>query len=383
MVSLNEILASVEPTSIIEVARSVVGDPSIVDAGLIKAEPVGAVHNDQRTLAILRVTGNASTPTSPALAPWSAILKVMDPTIPTNDAAIWVSPELEEMVYRRGLFRNPNIPFRAARCYLSRQTPTGQFQIWLEDLTDATQPPWSADLYASTVYNLGRFNGHYAGVGELPAGLNINRNNFANRWKSLELVGSLNELAGYASSEIVRKVFAPGQIAAVVDTANYVDRFIARASSLQTALAHGDSHARNLFPMNDHVVAVDWSGISEEPLGADAGVLIGSGLTWGINEAEMVLDNIENYSRYLDGLHDAGWAGDILALRVGFFAQFGIYLTLISTFTVALLNGKAEERRGFYEARLEATLEEVPDRFALISSILVKYLTEFKSLAVG
>lgn len=382
MVTPKDVLASIESVTAIKVARAALSDQSVVSAGTLTLEPTGGVHNDDRTVALVRVAGNATSSATPVPKPWSAVLKVINPAIAANVAAVWNYPESEEKVYRDGLFRNTDVPFRSAKCFMFDELPNGYFHIWLEDLTAAAQPPWDVKQYADSAYNLGRFNGHYVVTGDVPAGLQLPRNNFVNRWNAHDLKPKFETLAVNSGSAIVKQVFSRNQLASILETPNVIDRFIERASSLPTSLAHGDSHARNLFPMNDHTIAIDWAGIADEPLGADAGVLVGSGLSWGDEELQMVIANVDHfYTRYLDGLNDSGWSGNKDGVRIGFFSQFAIYVCFMSLTAGTLASGDFEARRARREARSGVTLEELPERLKAIAPLLVDRLAEFRSLS--
>ena len=134
--------------------------------------------------------------------------------------------------------------------------------------------------------------------------------------------------------------------------------------------------------MEDHTVAIDWSGISNEPIGADIGVLLGSGLTWGSKEELMVVENIENlYARYLDGLIDSEWIGSRTDIRSGFYTQFGIYILLLVTYPGRLESGEFESHRARDELRFGVSREEKLNELGEIAPLLIRYLEEFKSLA--
>ena len=378
MLNPDEAIEFLDAATMLRVARMVISDPT-ADVGQILVEPIAAVHNDQRTVAILRVSGKA--PQIGSLRPWSAIVKVIDPSIPPDGSVAWNYPELEERVYAGNLFSVLDVPFRAAHCYMVERTSSGHMQFWLEDMTNAIHPPWTVDQYSRTAYNLGRFNGHYAVSGQLPGELALPTNNFTARWQATNAAERLGQLGTYIDAKPVQSMFTAQQVATVVDVANFIDTFVTQTRSLPTALAHGDSHARNLFPVADHTVAIDWAGVANEPLGADAGVLIGSGLTWGVSEAQMIMENVESiYSRYVEGLMDSGWSGRPAAVRTGFFAQFAIYMIAISAFGVTLASGAAQRRRELYEARLGSSLESMPDRLGLFTPLLMRYFAEFRSM---
>lgn len=100
-----------------------------------------ATPNDARTIGVVKVTGTAERPDGGA-EPWSAVAKLVDFAIATIGEVQWTRPEIEEIVYEEGYFADDRLPFRPARCYLVSKPADRLRIIWLEDLTDAEQPPF-------------------------------------------------------------------------------------------------------------------------------------------------------------------------------------------------------------------------------------------------
>lgn len=364
----------VDLATVTRVAGKALGGEGWALEGRPDVSPIGAVHNDRRTLAILRVSGQATLDSS--RAPWSAVVKVVDPRIQSGEAAKWVSVEAEEKVYELGLFQGTDVPFRAARCYAIANQDSGLRHLWLEDLTGAPVPPWTIDQYVQTSYNLGRFDGGNAvEPPEIP--LELPSRIFLKRWaEPSQITARFDVLRGPHAGALAR-----GRLREALRLEALAHRLSAVASSLPTTVAHGDSHARNLFPVGAQTVAIDWSGLSREPLGADMGVLAGSGLTWGVDEAVAVASNERSmFSRYLEGLADAGWDGDVDDVRVAFFAQFTLYLSAIVITPVQLAAGELEGRRPFYEARLQTKLEDLPARLDHATALLLPFIDELDAL---
>ena len=91
-----------------------------------------------------------------------------------------------------------------------------------------------------------------------------------------------------------------------------------------SAIAHLDVQPRNIFPMplengGFETVAIDWASIGYAPLGTDAALVIGSSMTWcNIDAAHGVRLHPEALEKYLIGLEDSGWNGDIGLVRLAY-----------------------------------------------------------------
>ncbi len=129
------------------VARGVLDDPSAQVVSESSFEELAGSHNDQRTIGIVKVSGEAACASGNRA--WSAVAKIIDPkfTDPnrvrnnTDDRVL----ENEQKVYELGLFADDGVPMRPAVAYLTQVIDDRYKVLWLEDLTGAPQPPWALE----------------------------------------------------------------------------------------------------------------------------------------------------------------------------------------------------------------------------------------------
>jgi hypothetical protein len=154
-------------------------------------------------------------------------------------------------------------------------------------------------------------------------------------------------------------------------------------------LAHGDCHVRNLFASqdecgDDEIVAIDWSAAGIEPLGVDAGTLLGSGFTWRDKECEQskrLIDPV--FDAYLEGLGEAGWKGDVEHARLGYLTVAGLVYGgfFVPILLAAIAGGQPVERIRWLESRLGVKVERVPDLVSERVGLLFSLAEEALSIA--
>ena len=370
----------VDSQTAINVMRAVLGSESCTPLGPIEILPLAGVHHDSRTVGIVRVVGNAQC--GPDQRSWSAVLKVIDRQAEAKSHSRWPSTEREHLVYELGVFQESDIPFRAAKSYGTESPENdGLTYMWMEDLTDAPSPPWTLEQYLTTAYNVGRFNGHHAIDPTETTRLDLPSRQFAVRYADAELNKWFGDLWIYSDSEEVRAVYSPDLLMVAWRLDNTRDAVISAARSLPVSLAHGDCHARNLFLVEETTVAIDWPCLALEPLGADLGMLISSGLIWGLEEYLLLVGNDRAlFGEYMRGLGDSGWDGHTEAVRLGFYAQFVVNLSRTATAIGRLMADPSEAMKAGFETRTGTKYKDMPALFAKIVEHIPPYVDEIEAL---
>ena len=150
-------------------------------------------------------------------------------------------------------------------------------------------------------------------------------------------------------------------------------------AALPHALSFGDCHSRNLFPVGDETVGIDWGAVGMYPIGADIGRMIGSPLSYGVKEANLVVHNERViFDSYIDGLVSSGWGGIIDEVRIGFFCQFSMYLGSIGMFPVTIDSYRS--RSEWIEGRFGVPIDELASQLAPIIALIPGYVEELKEL---
>lgn len=371
-----ELLSNVSWQSLTTVAREVLRDQRAVCTETPTLSEITTSHNDQRTIGIVKVSGAATIDGSSQQ--WSSVVKIIDPSIDEGEAATWVSIEVEQQVYEQKLFSSSDDLLRPAMLYLVESDAAGRRFLWLEDLTAATQPPWNIENYSVAAYHLGAFNGRYRDeVSRLP--FSVPADMYFNRWGVNTFENDAAIVIEQRETQRIQDAYKYTSVESGSEFASLANQILARAKNVPHGLSFGDSHARNMFPNTQQTIGIDWAGLGNDPIGVDVGVLIGSGMTFGINEALMVVDHEQNiFDSYVEGLRYSGWDGDLTAVRIGFFGQFAGYLAMMSA-TGRLVDYEGD-RRAWIEKRFGVPLEEIPSQLAPAIAQLPKYIDEIKQL---
>ena len=382
---VENLLNSTSGETFLKIARGALGDSRAKVIGTPTFAEITTSHNDQRTIGIVKVEGTANVAVgstgSTGDVPWSTVVKVIDPvTVPDGgNAAAWVCVDIEQQVYELNAFGDGAVPFRPARCYLIETRDDDLRVLWLEDLSNGTQPPWDISNYLSAANHLGQFNGSFGNTAQdLPFALSDDM--FYQRWGDYTFEADARKISDPENVIFTRQMYRDAPVGAALEFAELTVRILQKARTIPHGIAFGDSHARNLFPSSQQTIGIDWAGLGNDPIGVDAGVLIGSGMTFGIKEAQMVAVNEHIiFDSYLEGLSSGGWDGDLKNVRIGFFGQFAGYMAAIARFAVVLSN-MTEDRKPWLETRLGVPFEELAGQLAPAVSLLPKYIEEVEEL---
>jgi hypothetical protein len=330
-----KLLADVSSATFEAVARGALDDRSTQLVGKTEWQGVGGRHADRTTVAMMKCTGRAIS--GGVEKSWSVVLKHIDLSVEANAATESMNQLNEINFYRDGTFVTSDVPFRAARCYHIDEHGSDRFSLWLEDLSASDGPPWSADQYERASNCLGQFQGKLlAEQTRLPnvAEADI----FKNRWDGWNLDQVLQVLLEQPDHPEIKTVFAGGRLDLVVELMQSFPALLEQVGGVEKVLSHGDCHARNLFLDDGGLVAIDWSGISYEPIGSDFGQMIGAGLSWGFDERIAVAEAAPRFfDAYVEGLSEMGWDGDERTLRLGMAGQFIGYVILGATMPARLI----------------------------------------------
>src|SRR5438309_2023800 len=147
-----------DPPSLLNIARAVVGRPS-AELYAWRVEPLKGLGFGA---AIHRVVGSVLD--EGHLVPWSVIRKsVRNAGGDASDLRYW---RREPLAYASGLLEGlsgVDVP----RCEEQQENDAG-IVLWLEDV-DAAEGPWTIGRFETVARDLGRFGGAYAAGRPLPA----------------------------------------------------------------------------------------------------------------------------------------------------------------------------------------------------------------------
>lgn len=337
-----------------------------------------AVHNEDRTIGIVKVSG-----TSDCRA-WSAVAKLLDMSIPAPEHLIGVTaPENEEIVYEQRYFVDDGVPLRPAKCYLVSRPSETLKVLWLEDLTAARGAPFTLDEIERMARHFGQWNGLHA-MRPVELAFPLGFDSYARRYAGWRSDAHLVDLRAIEDHPATRAMYENGSIGMAFEFNELMKRLIAQAKSLPHSLCFGDCSAGNMFFLAGETVAIDWASLTNDPLGVDGGCVIGSGISWGRDFALVAKNERALFESYLGGLVASGWHGNRDDLRRAYFGQLGFYLSVIVTMPVQVASPGRRDRenlnREFLERRFQLPLEEIPLHARGVVDVLPSYIAELKAL---
>lgn len=374
---LESILNSVTADEFTTVARGALGSSSATLIGEPVFEEITTPHADLRTLGIVRALGEANTGSS--TESWTAVLKILDVEAPAGQNAGWVRAENEETVYEQNLFTDDDLRFRPARFYLKANRGPGLKLIWLEDLSDAEGPPFDVTQLSAIAGALGEFNGFQK---QQPTKLPFEpaANSFKVRWEGAAFVAAVSRLEQFRDNEIAKAMYRKSTVESTLEIHDLMVRLIERIKREQGSLSFGDSQPGNLFRKGDETVAIDWASLTMDPIGVDAGCLVGASSVWGRSGVDVALNERDIFESYVHGARSQGCNTPIDDLRRAFFGQFGLYLAATGNSPVTMAVPGEYFPQEFFEKRFETPWDEIPDLLAGIVDLIPGYVEELKQL---
>ena len=370
-----------DSTDLDPIVQAVLNDDSATVTGSLNCEPTGGLSMGQGTQAILKISGIARTASGEKA--WSTVLKVV--SIDDSYGDFQNNPRTEVDAYdSRLLEKSPGL--RTTRCYRLDRLPDQEVWLWLEDLSGWIGPPWDSREYERASEDIGLFSGHWS-TQELPSAEFLVPNGTATRFTLPNMAEGFMKLDPGVDPEPVMRSVLPER------TYRSVMRFDSITSAARPFLesgaeifSHGDCHPRNLFLSPEEApkretVAVDLAGVGAGYLGTDIGTLLGSGMTWHIDEFRMILSSEHLFfDAYLKGLLLGGWQGDRDVARFNFL--FPLCRYGMSTAGVAVAIGNHLPRRDFFAERSgEESPEEAFESYTSRLPLLEPLAEELESLA--
>lgn len=370
---LAAVLSGIADAEIARVAAAAIGIAGAALAGPPDVHDLISPHNDRRTLAIKRFSGIASAEGSKRR--WSAVCKIVDLDVAPGSVSTWVRPENEQAVYQEEYFVNDSLRFRPARCYHTSIPLPGIAVLWLEDLTTAKGPPFAPADLAQMLRHLGEWNGFHAA--RAPSlRFKLGEDSVYTRWAAWNYDADLADFRSMRHRPEVRAMYGDRSIEIVFELRDLLLQINQRARTHPHALCFGDCNIGNLFLRRDETVAVDWASLTSDPLGADAGCLLGSAITWGRRFGEVAENERDLFRHYFDGLLASGWRGNADDVRRGHLVHFGFYLLIMAMMPASLKKYAREQ----VELRSGARWDELPLLAADIVNVLPSYLREMGRL---
>jgi hypothetical protein len=302
---------------------------------------------------------------------WSLVLKMAQS--PANVGAVnmgegddprhWNYWKREMHVLQSDLLDHLPPGLAAPRCFGVEERPRDVIWLWLEEISEAQDAPWSLDRYGLAARHFGRFNGAYLSGQPLPAypWLSIGLLHQWCRDLCTPLYSGFQRHPSLWEHPLVRRIYPPPEANPFRHLLVDRERFLAALDDCPQTVCHKDAYPTNLMGRRgedgqEETVALDWALAGIGPVGEElAQLAIGALDTADAAEVGDV-DQVV-FAGYLDGLRDSGWRGDARTVRFGYVASAALRIGLWLLFC---LNRAFEESRGIQDQELSAEPVERP-----------------------
>jgi hypothetical protein len=373
----------IDPVALTRIVRHACGHPAMTLVSW-QVQPVAYANVSRDSRGLYRVFGRAQA--EDQTLPWSVILKLFNaPEAQTmDDPAQPFYWRREALAYRSQLLHPADhaLDLAAPRCWAVDDRAERQIWLWLEDLSDADDRPWSFERYGLAARHLGRFQGAYLTQPALPAHRWLSRG-LIRAWiqDSAGLVGRM-EQPDVSNHPLLRGCFAASIVSAALRLWAERERWFAALEALPQTLCHHDFWRNNLFARRDpdgreRTIAIDWEVMGLGAAGEDLGNLLGVSLLnfdLPADHATYLADML--VQQYLAGLAEAGWRGDPQAIRVACAAAAALRCVFSTAgWPIAIVQN---ERRYVAETeqRWGRPIEQIFEQWAAVSSFLLAQVAQ-------
>jgi hypothetical protein len=317
---------------------------------------------------VFRFTGHARLDTE--VVPWSIILKIQ------RDRN-----QRELQAYQSGLLTDLPGNIEMPLCYQVDEKSEGDYWLWLEDVKEDTEVPWTITRFGLAARHLAHFNGAYLTGRTLPNEPWLNRKPTRN-WDST--AGIMAQLESVRDHPLIARAYSRDVAEGVRCLWKDRNKFLTALDELPRTLCHLDAQRSNLLSRKangiDRTVAIDWGAVGIGVLGieiAQLSVNFRSVRDVDLSQLQELSDIV--YGEYLAGLQETGWKGDPLVLRLGYVASAALQNGLSDIWP---LRGAVDPRR-YNRMRLlwgERSVEENMDRRGELLRFILKLGDEARDL---
>lgn len=259
--------------------------------------------------------------------PWAVVLKILtrpETEPPPSDLWYW---KRELRVAESGLTRRLPGPVKAPRFYRCAGQP--ETWLWMEHIQDAQPGRWPLENFRFAAYELGRWNGALVLAGPPPEEPWLGRRHYRSwlNWLDPERHWQFPLLQKHVSAELRARW---DQLSAERDD------FFRLLEALPQVFCHADAQRRNLVirpgrGQADELVALDWGNCGLAPLGVEMAMFVFGDLAlveWSATAAREL--DTAAFAAYLEGLHVAGWRGEVDTVRLAYTAWLALFLGLVA-----------------------------------------------------
>jgi hypothetical protein len=322
-----------------------------------QSSPLASGVGNPVSLGLYRFGGSAQD--RDETVPWSLVLKMAQS--PANVGAVdmgegdnpthWNYWKRERYLYESDLLEHLPPGLAAPRCFGVEERPGNVIWLWLEEITDVEDAPWSLDRYGLAARHFGRFNGAYLAGRPLPGypWLSVG---LLRHWCRDFDIGArpfydLHQQPSVWEHPLVCRIYPPPDANPFLHLLVDRKRFLAALDACPQTVLHRDAYPTNLMRRRgehgrEETVALDWALTGIGPVGEELAQIAAGALAQVEGAEPEDVDHVV-FAGYLDGLHDGGWHGDARTVRFGYVASAALRIGL---WLLYLLNQAFEEGEG-------------------------------------
>jgi hypothetical protein len=332
------------------VVRQALNSPS-VEVRQWEHHPVSYINTEESNLGVHRFKGTAEV--QGEVWSWSIMLKAVKAPVNRVDPTYWNYHRREILAYQTGLLSDLPGGLSAPRCLGISEYAKDVCWLWLEDVSDSGNRPWSLADYSLAARHLGRFNGAYVTGRPLPTSPWLSQN-WLRGWLAAYDQGCRDTVKlicdeHFWEHPLLVSAFPRPITDAVLRLWDNHNVLLTMLGQLPQTFCHMDAYRPNLFirrdsPGHDRTVAIDWVFAGRGSLGEEIANLLAASLIWFEYDAAEARSLDETvFAGYVVGLRDAGWQGDVRLARLGYVAACALRWGVVGLWWMLSLNNEQEQ----------------------------------------
>lgn len=256
--------------------------------------------------------------------PWSLILKALSPQSGSQVPENWGYWKREVLAYQSGLLDNLAGDLVAPQCFGIDEYDNEEYWLWLEDIVEAGPTVWPLERFGLAARHLGQFNGAYLDERPIPDLSWLSRDRL--RKQVVYAEPGIAQLPQLVYHPVFEGLLPGDSLDRSFKIWDARERLLMMLDQLPPVLCHQDAFRRNLMARispegQAQTVALDWAELAIGVIGQEIEILFTGSLKFVAVDIDKIslLDSLI-FAGYIDGLRDAGWAGDAQLVRFGFTA---------------------------------------------------------------
>jgi len=200
------------------------------------------------------------------ILPWSLVIKKFSPDEQFDDPVGWRYWKREVLAFQSGFLENMPENLAAPHCFGVEDHPDGSIWVWMEDVADGSDPPWTMEVYAEIAHQLGLYNGAFL------AGTSMPNDEWVTHDWLRKYVEHASPMVDFVRSKpdhpLVKSLYGGNRpfILAFWEVRNDLLKVL---DGMPRVFCHQDAFKRNLFFHEEKLVGIDWGYAGIAPPGSE------------------------------------------------------------------------------------------------------------------